>query len=37
MRDVLAELGRRHGGVAGYLRSAGLGEDELELAAARLR
>jgi protein tyrosine/serine phosphatase len=37
MIGVFAELERRHGGVAGYLRDAGLGERELELAAARLR
>jgi protein tyrosine/serine phosphatase len=34
---VFDELARRYGGVAGYLRSAGLGDDDLERAAARLR
>jgi protein tyrosine/serine phosphatase len=37
MREVFAELERRHGGVAGYLSSAGVSDDELERAAARLR
>lgn len=34
---VFAELERRYGGVAGYLANAGLSEDDLALAAARLR
>jgi protein-tyrosine phosphatase len=34
---VLAELGRRYGGVEGYLRAAGLSDEELGLARARLR
>lgn len=37
MRGVLEELERRHGGVRGYLLAAGLDEDVLERAAARLR
>jgi protein-tyrosine phosphatase len=37
MLGVLAELERRYDGVAGYLGSAGVAEDDLELAAARLR
>ncbi len=37
MEDVLAELDRRHGSVAGYLRSAGVADEELELVRARLR
>ena len=37
MDDVLAELEERHGGAAAYLRSAGVEDDELELARARLR
>jgi protein tyrosine/serine phosphatase len=37
MLGVFAELERRYGGVAGYLRHAGLDDDELEVAAARLR
>ena len=37
MLGVFAELERRYGGVAGYLRHAGLDDDELEAAAARLR
>jgi protein tyrosine/serine phosphatase len=36
MLGVLEELERRYGGVEGYLRNAGLSEEELELAAARL-
>jgi protein-tyrosine phosphatase len=35
--EVLAELKRRYGGVDGYLRSAGLSDEELSLACARLR
>jgi protein-tyrosine phosphatase len=35
--EVLAELKRRYGGVDGYLRSAGLSDEELSLARARLR
>jgi len=34
---VFAELERRYGSVAGYLRSAGVTDEELELARARLR
>jgi protein tyrosine/serine phosphatase len=34
---VLAELERRYGGVEGYLRDAGLTDEELRLARARLR
>jgi protein-tyrosine phosphatase len=37
MIGVLDELDRRYGGVAGFLQAGGLGEDDLELAAARLR
>jgi protein-tyrosine phosphatase len=37
MEGVFAELGRRYGGVEGYLRDAGVSEDELELVRARLR
>ena len=37
MREVLAELARRHGGVGGYLRANGLTDEELELARSRLR
>jgi len=37
MRGLLAELGRRYGGVAAYLRSTGLTDDDLERARARLR
>lgn len=37
MLCVLAELERRHGGVSGYLAYAGLSEEELALAARRLR
>jgi protein-tyrosine phosphatase len=37
MLGVLDALERRYGGVRAYLRTAGLDEDELELAAARLR
>lgn len=37
MVGVFEELDRRYGSVEGYLRSAGLGDEELELAAARLR
>jgi protein-tyrosine phosphatase len=33
---VLDELDRRYGGVAGYLRSAGLDDEEIRLAAGRL-
>jgi protein-tyrosine phosphatase len=36
MVDVLRDLEERHGSVAGYLRSAGLAEDELERIRARL-
>ncbi len=34
---VLAEVKRRYGGVEGYLRAAGLGDQELRLARSRLR
>jgi hypothetical protein len=34
---VLAELARRYGSVEGYLRAAGLTDEELRLARARLR
>ena len=37
MRGVFAELERRYGGIEGYLREAGVTEDELERARARLR
>ena len=37
MSGVFAELERRHGGVEGYLRQAGVSDEELELARARLR
>jgi protein-tyrosine phosphatase len=37
MLSVLDELERRYGSVEGYLRAAGLGDDELELARKRLR
>ena len=37
MLGVLRELGRRYGSVAGFLRAAGVGEDELERVRARLR
>ena len=37
MVGVFAELDRRYGSVEGYLRSAGLTDEELELAAGRLR
>ncbi len=37
MVGVFAELDRRYGSVEGYLRSAGLSDEELELAAGRLR
>ena len=37
MVGVLDELGRRYGGVAGFLRAGGLGEEDLARAAARLR
>ena len=37
MVGVFEELDRRYGSIDGYLRSAGLGDGELELAAARLR
>jgi protein tyrosine/serine phosphatase len=36
MLRVLAELDRRHGGVAGYLAAAGLGEEDVARARARL-
>jgi len=36
MRDVLAELERRHGGVRGYLLESGVGEDTLERIRTRL-
>jgi len=35
--SVFEELERRHGSVEGYLRSAGLNDEDLELARARLR
>lgn len=37
MAGVLAELERRFGGVEGYLRSAGVSDEELRLLRARLR
>jgi protein-tyrosine phosphatase len=37
MLGVLAALEERHGGVEAFLRDAGLSEDDLELARARLR
>ena len=37
MVGVFAELDRRYGSVEGYLRSAGVSDEELELAAGRLR
>jgi protein tyrosine/serine phosphatase len=37
MLGVFAELGRRYGGVEEYLRGAGVTDEELELARARLR
>jgi protein-tyrosine phosphatase len=37
MAGVFAELGRRHGGVEGYLRDVGVSDEELELVRARLR
>jgi protein tyrosine/serine phosphatase len=37
MADVLAELERRHGSVHGYLRAAGVPEEELASLRARLR
>jgi protein tyrosine/serine phosphatase len=37
MAGVFAELERRHGSVESYLRGAGLTDEELELARARLR
>ena len=37
MAGVFAELERRYGGVEGYLREAGVTEEELERARARLR
>lgn len=37
MTQVLAELRRRYGGVEGYLRSAGVSDDDLARARARLR
>jgi protein-tyrosine phosphatase len=37
MEDVLTELDERHGGAAGYLRAAGVGDADLELTRARLR
>jgi protein-tyrosine phosphatase len=36
MRDVLADLERRHGGVRGYLLEAGVSEDALERIRSRL-
>lgn len=37
MLGVFRELGRRYGGVEGYLRAAGVRDEELERARARLR
>ena len=37
MTGVFADLERRYGSVEGYLRDAGVGDEELELARARLR
>jgi protein tyrosine/serine phosphatase len=37
MVGVFTELERRYGGVEGYLRTAGVSDEELELARARLR
>lgn len=37
MTGVFAELERRYGGAEGYLRSAGVSDEELELVRARLR
>ena len=37
IEGVFAELARRHGSVEGYLRDAGLTDDELDRARARLR
>jgi protein tyrosine/serine phosphatase len=37
MLGVFAELERRYGGVEGYLREAGVSDEEVELARARLR
>jgi protein-tyrosine phosphatase len=37
MAGVFTELERRYGGVEGYLRQAGVSDEELELARARLR
>jgi protein-tyrosine phosphatase len=37
MEGVFAELERRYGGVEAYLRDAGVSDEELELARARLR
>jgi protein tyrosine/serine phosphatase len=37
MRGVLAELERRHGSVGAFLRSIGVGDDDLERVRARLR
>jgi protein tyrosine/serine phosphatase len=37
MTGVFAELERRHGGIEGYLRQAGVSEEELERVRARLR
>jgi hypothetical protein len=37
IEGVLEELERRYGSVEGYLRQAGLTEDELDRARARLR
>jgi protein-tyrosine phosphatase family protein len=37
MTGVFAELERRHGSVEGYLRHAGLTDEELELVRERLR
>jgi len=37
MVEVLAELDRRYGTVEGYLRAAGVSDDELRAARSRLR
>jgi hypothetical protein len=37
MVGVFEELDRRYGGATEFLRDAGLGDEDLELAAARLR
>jgi protein tyrosine/serine phosphatase len=37
IKGVFAELERRHGSIEGYLRNAGLSDDELDRARARLR